>query len=211
MTQNGQWVADLLSLAGMAPFHRACDEIHRTHGGGPAGSQLKGIEPWRFHALDARACRRLKSLVPSENAGKIPAMLAACDVLILATWLPNPASADYQSNVQMSAVEANGDAVHFEPTLANMEHIAAVASAIQNLLLAATARGVPNYWSSGGVLRSAEVFDILGIPSEQVLLGAVFLFPSQSDCSEPESCEVVESKLRPHRTGSSCWSRWVTL
>jgi hypothetical protein len=158
--------------------------LHHHHG-----------RPWRFYIVEAAACRSLKQDLPQENAGKIPAMLAAADALILATWLPNP-----QPGHQRSVEEPS-----FAPTLANMEHIAAASAAVQNLLLAATARGISNYWSSGGVLRSEHVFSRLGIPFNQILLGAIFLFPDAT-----EGAEVVGSKLREHRTASTRWSRRVS-
>src|SRR5690349_17755521 len=76
-------IDEILTLAGQAPFHRACEEAHRQHG------EMAGIEPWRFHAVDATGCRKLRPKIPQENAGKIPAMLASADALIMATWLPN--------------------------------------------------------------------------------------------------------------------------
>lgn len=178
-------LTEVLRLAGMAPFHRACDEIHRTE------AALPGIEPWRFYILDAVSCRQIAHQIPLENAGKIPAMLAAADALILTTWLPNPS--------------ANCETL-FDPSLANMEHIAAASAAVQNLLLAATARGISNYWSSGGVLREARVFNQLNIPLNEILLAAVFLFPQQTG-----SAEVVGSKLREHRSSLNAWSRWIRL
>lgn len=181
-------VNEILSLAGQAPFHRACEEHHRQ-------SSQSGIEPWRFHVLDAASCRKLRTRIPLENAGKMPAMLSAADTLILATWLPNAAQVP----------DMDGER-GFAATINNMEHIAAASAAIQNLLLAATARGVSNYWSSGGVLRSAQVFSLLDIPRSQVLLGAVFLFPK-----EYGDCELVTSKLRELRSAREAWSRWVSL
>ena len=185
--------ADLLRLAGMAPFHRACDESHRNE-----GCQLRGIEPWRFYVLDAKQCRAMARSLPEENAGKIPAMLLAADGLFLATWLPNP-----PEKPELDGDQSFGGQL-FEPTLANMEHIAAASAAVQNLLLAATARGIANYWSSGGVLRTQPVLRDLEISTREILLGAIFLFPQ-----ETAGCEVVQSKLREHRTGVSCWSRQV--
>ena len=180
-------LAELLSLAGQAPFHRACDESHRQ---GP----LNAIEPWRFHVLHSAECRRLGKIIPRENAGKIPSMLSAADALLMATWLPNP-SAEPPLNSQL-----------FDPTLGNMEHIAAASAAIQNLLLAATARGISNYWSSGGILRTPETFELLGIPQTEILLGAIFLFPD-----EIGSAERVGSKLRDKRCPASTWSRTVSI
>ena len=188
-------VNELLALAGMAPFHRACEEHHRQ------SSPQAGIEPWRFHVLNATACRKLRTQIPLENAGKIPAMLAAADALIMATWLPNAGQAS--SVLQASDLS---DEPSFAPTINNMEHIAAASAAIQNLLLAATARGVSNYWSSGGVLRSTQVFQLLGIPRAQILLGAIFLFPN-----EYGDAEIATSKLREHRGSREAWSRWVKL
>ncbi len=185
-------VKRLLELSGWAPFHRPCDESHRTADG------LPGIEPWRFHVLDAATCRRLRDRLPEENAGKIPAMLAAAETLILATWLPNP-PAEPDGSLQVT-----GNL--FEPTLANMEHIAAASAAIQNLLLAATSQGVSSYWSSGGVLRTEAVFELLEIPDREVLLGAVFLFPDQTG-----NAQVVGSKLRGRRGAPEHWARWVAL
>ena len=183
-------VNQLLSLAGLAPFHRPCDESHRQ------STPLDGIEPWRFHALDAATCRKLKHRIPLENAGKIPGMLAATDALILATWLPNP-----QPDLTATVAESQ-----FTPTIANMEHVAATAAAVQNLLLAATALGIANYWSSGGVLRSDEVYHLLQIAPSEILLGAIFLFPS-----ETHNADVVGSKLREHRCSPKQWFRWANL
>lgn len=187
-----QVINELLALAGLAPFHRACDERHRS--ALAEGTALDGIEPWRFHVLDAAACRRLGPQLPRENAGKMPAMLAAADALIMATWLPSAGVA-----VPMD------DEPGFAVTLTNVEHIAATAAAIENLLLAATARGITNYWASGGVLRSKSVFETLGIPTTQILLGAIFLFPEAYG-----NAERATSKLRPHRSPPNKWSRWVS-
>lgn len=181
-------VDELIALAGLAPFHRACDESHRQ-------SELDGIEPWRFYVLHATECRQLAPRLTQENAGKIPAMLASADALILATWLPHPGEP-----IPM------GDEPGFAMSLTNVEHIAAASAAIQNMLLAATARNIRNYWSSGGVLRSAEIFSQLSIPSNQILLGAIFLFPEQIG-----DAELATSKLRQLRTTPEHWSRRVTL
>ena len=189
VAEHRDLVNAILSLAGQAPFHRACEECQRQ------ASPQSGIEPWRFHALDAASCRKLRTQIPTENTGKVPAMLAAADALIMATWLPNTSDAPHV-----------GDEPGFAATVNNMEHIAAASAAIQNLLLAATARGVSSYWSSGGVLRSTEVFNLLGIPRSQILLGAVYLFPKVYG-----DAELATSKLRAHRGSRETWSRWVTL
>ncbi len=187
----------LIATAGWAPFHRPCDAAHQVAGG------LAGIEPWRMYALDANTCRQLRMRLPREIAGKLPAMLAAADALIQVTWLPNPTSDVTNDPLSLSQP--------FEPTLENMEHIAAAAAAIQNLLLAATAQGFESYWSSGGgLLRTNEVFDWLGIPRSEILLGAIFLFGEATLDAAPDAIQVG-SKLRERRSPKENWMRWVSL
>ncbi len=185
-------IQQLVDLAGWAPFHRPCDASHQ--------GDLDGIVPWRMHIFDADNCRRLREHLPSERAGKIPAMLASALAMIYTTWLPN----------QPSGELAPGQL--YEPTLANMEHIAAASAAVQNLLLAATARSIDNYWSSGGaLLREPGIATELGIERSEILLGAIFLFPSEQEMPSSETLTRAESKLRPQRPSSDRWSRWVNL
>lgn len=175
-------VEALVAAAGWAPFHRPAHAARE--GGDPV------LEPWRFTMLDAAACRALLPRLAEipKPPGKIADMLAVADALILATWLPEPSEAGWQASAF------------------NMEHIAAAASAIQTLLLAATERGIASYWSSGGCLGTAEAFDLLGIAPTDSLLGAIFLFPEP-----PAGVEAVPGKLREKRSDPGAWSRWVDL
>ncbi|GHB94610.1 nitroreductase family protein [Cerasicoccus arenae] len=178
-------VEAVITAAGWAPFHRPSANVHR--------SELASIVPWRCYALDAPECRQLRDrLQAARDTSKIPQLLATATALIQVTWLPNPPKAP---NEQL-----------FDPTLDNMEHLAAASSAVQNMLLAATARGVPNYWSSGGALREPNVFAMLGIPAGEILLGAIFLFPTKTDVAES-----VPGKLRDLRGPIDSWAKWTTL
>ncbi|HEX8387208.1 MAG TPA: nitroreductase family protein [Rubricoccaceae bacterium] len=178
-------VDELLAVAGWAPLHRPAADVHR--------GALSSPVPWRFYALDAAACRALRASLGGEG-GKVLEMLAAADALVQATWLPDePAEGAVAAGL-------------FEPTVPNMEHVAAAGAAIQNLLLAATARGIPTYWSSGGVLRTPAVAARLGIPEREVLLGSIYLFPE-----DPGAATPVVSKLRETRGDADGWSRWVDL
>jgi nitroreductase len=181
---------ELIALAGYAPFHKACDRSHR--------GASRVVEPWRFYVLDASACRSLIPVVTekAERPGRIPYMLAAADALIQATWLPNPPEEGEEPAV--------GGA--FVPTMANQEHIAAAAAAVQTLLLAATARGLTTYWSSGGFLRSPGMFDLMGIPPEQILLGSIFIFP---DDYENETWSPGGMRVR--RSEAEAWAEWVKV
>ena len=181
-------ISELLQAVAYAPFHFVA---HTDHCQEP----LTSPAPWRFHMLDGENCRQLLERFKAENVatGKIANMLAAADALVLATWLPDPL--DHQAEFQ-----------EFAATQRNMEHIAAASSAIQNLLLLATAGGWNTYWSSGGFLRSEMVYRWTGIDLQQVLLGAVFLFPSDT-----ASATVKPGANRDRQGPTASWSRWVTL
>jgi nitroreductase len=145
--------------------------------------------------LTGASCRRLMVRVSqAEPGGKVARMLAVADGLILVTWLPDP-----------PAVPTDPPQL-FDPTRRNMEHIAATAAAIQNMLLTATATGVHTYWSSGGLLRDQPMLDSLSIPPEQVLLGAVYLFPP-----EAPSATTKTGALRGRQGEPGHWMRWVSL
>ena len=174
----------IVAAAGWAPFHKPADKSHRE-------SALDSPLPFRCYKLDAAACRSLRRrLLEQGDTTKIPPMLAAADALIQVTWLPIPS----QSPTSL-----------FDSTPENLEHVAAAAAGIQNLLLAATARGIPNYWSSGGALRSPETFAALGIPARELLLGALFLFPR-----DIANLQTAPGALRPHRGAPESWSRWTS-
>ena len=172
-------VEALLEVAGWAPFHRACASARAGEG---------AVEPWRVHAFDKAGCLalipRLDTL--AKSPGKITNMLSAADTLLLVTWLPEDGTGWTASEI-------------------NMEHIAATGAMIQTLLLAATERGIGNYWSSGGVL-AREAFDLIGIGHEECLLGAIFLWPDVSD-----DVEAKPGKLRGQRKTPAHWTRWVDI
>lgn len=180
---------ELVTLAGKAPFHYQSAQHHRLH-------KISGAEPWRFHALDTKACRRLLDAFnrdePMKASDGIKQMLAAADGLILGTWLPE---------------KSRSKSRKFYPNVKNMEHIAAAGAAIQNILLAATDIGITNYWSSGGSIRKAKVMDYLGIPKEEILLGAIFLFPDEY----PESVQTKTGKNREVKGSLKDFFEWVEL
>ncbi|HEX9953021.1 MAG TPA: hypothetical protein VGB53_14725 [Rubricoccaceae bacterium] len=187
---SGTSHADLEALfetAGWAPFHRPAAEAHR--------GALPGVVPWRFHALDAASCRVLREALAGAS-GPVPGLLATADALVQVTWLPDPPAGD------SPITEPPG---LFEPTLANMEHIAAAGAAVQNLLVAATARGLRTFWSSGGGgLCQPDMLARLGIGPAEVLLGSVFIFPAEAEGSAEGG-----TKLREQRGPLGDWMRWA--
>ena len=194
--EHEQALRSMIEGAAWAPFHRrAHEETHRQ-------GELDSVVPWRFHVLDKKACLALLDYLQKQVEidadprwarawqSKIKNMLSACGALVQATWLPDPA-------------EAGG-----EPQLTdnNVEHIAATGAAIQNLLLAAEARGWRSYWSSGGILRDPQVFEYLGIGPRESLLGSLFLTPEEVD-----GATLIDGGLRDQRGDVDSWSRWVQL
>lgn len=178
----------MLESAAMAPFHKAADRSWRE-------GELDALMPWRAHVLDAAACRQLReSLLAVDDRGKMPAMLGAADAMVIVNWLPDPACEPREGQL-------------FEPTVRNMEHVAAASAAVQNMLLTATAHGIPNYWSSGGRLREPAWLERLGATEGEILLGAIFFFPVGSDTGPLPS---VTGKLRDLRGPLSGWVRHVT-
>ncbi|MGQ7844342.1 nitroreductase family protein [Granulosicoccus sp. 3-233] len=195
-SEHEQALRTMIEGAAWAPFHRRAHEATHRQGA------LDSVVPWRFHVLDKPACLALLNHLQMQAESdadprwarawqsKIKNMLSACGALVQATWLPDPAE--------------TGD----EPQLTdnNVEHIAATGAAIQNLLLAAEARGWRSYWSSGGILRDPQVFEYLGIGARESLLGSVFLTPV-----EAEGVTLIHGGLRDQRGETGSWSRWVQL
>ena len=174
-------VDEVLAVAGLAPFHHVAERCDGA------------IEPWRCHALDAAACRALRARALADGVtGRVPQMLVVAEAMALVTWLPR-------------GPVTRGPRVRFEGTLVNMEHAAAVGAMIQNALVAATARGLPTYWSSGGWLATDAGLEAVGAGADELLLGAVFVFPR----TPPAEATVSPGKHHAHRSPLAAWSRWV--
>jgi hypothetical protein len=116
-------------------------------------------------------------------------MLAASGSLVMVTWLPEPDGKKSLSAKKQTINEA---------------HLAAASEATQNLLLALEVRSLQGYWSSGGVLASKECYSLCGIPTNEKLLGAIFVFPKQT-----EEQEVCYGKYRDKRGNAKSWMTWV--
>ena len=182
--KNRPLVLAAIRVAGWAPFHyaRNLDSI---------------AEPWRFHVLWHPACRKIASdfltrFPDSKPNNKLPAMLSACGALVIVNWLPQPELAESREQARQ----------------VNEEHLAATAAAVQNLLLLLTAQNMGTYWSSGGQLRTPEMFARLGIRHDERMLAAVFVeFPESSD----GPAERLPGKHRSNRSDAEKWMRVVDV
>jgi hypothetical protein len=152
--------------------------------------------------MNSDVCRilagKLQHMDPAP--GKILNMLWAAEAVIMMTWLPDVFGAQPQ--------EREMEPLPFTGNLRNMEHIAASSAGIQNILLGATQKGFPNYWSSGGVLRQKAARQLLGVPLEEMLLGCLFIFPK--DANE-RGVEIKTGKFHNEGKKVLTWSKSITL
>lgn len=152
---NKPLVESSLQTAGWAPFHYP--------------SKDKAIvEPWRAHILWNQETRKLADYLANELKlpSKEPLLAAGCSALVLINWLP----------------ESTAETANDRTRMRDEEHLAAASAMAQNFLLMLTAHSMGNYWSSGGCLRTPELFDYLKIPQEERLLGAIFIeYPEMQD------------------------------
>lgn len=180
----------MMTAAHAAPHHFPCHDSHRpVEGDSPV--------PWRFYALDGAACRALRDVVV-DFEGKTETtlrLLGATDGLIVVTWLPEP----------RSEAEPAGDGTMFDGTRRNMEHVAAAAAAVQNMLIVATDAGRRSFWSSGGpILLSPAARRTLGIPEAEIILAAVYLAPNDTSGTDSRP-----GARRAHAGPVESCSRWV--
>ena len=184
--QHRQTILNSIEAAGWAPFHfpRKVDGI---------------AEPWRAHVLWENELQQTAVHMRDQLkvTSKEPRLVAGCSVLILVTWLPEFYKTDSRQNSPMDD-EAQ--------CMRDEEHLAAASAMVQNLLLLLTAHGMGTYWSSGGRFRRPEMFEFLGIPTEERLLAAVFVeYPEMMD-------DTKERKSGAQRNNrSDQWIRQVSI
>ena len=181
-------IDQLLAAAGNAPFHYPCDRIHLNRFNSPV--------PWRAYKFGTDTKSKLIDVLRSNgDATKVPDMIAACEYLVLVTWLPD--SGTVQDREEK-------DETIFTGTLRNMENIAAASAFVQSLLLVAEETGFQTYWSSGGALRSPKLFSDLNIAQSELLLGAIFFYPQNV-----VGAEIKPGKLAEQRGTIDNWSEWI--
>jgi len=197
--QQEQLTQELLQLAAHAPYHYKSIDRYKDLKRG-----LTSSLPFRCYTLTAEDCRAVARHIEEDDipAGKVKNMFWAADIMMVMTWLPDV------FGEQHDPLNLAAEPLPFVGTLRNMEHIAAASAAIQNVLLGATARALPNYWSSGGVLRQKGLRDFLKIPLNELMLGCLFVFPKDSDSRE---AEIIPGKLREEGKALELWSTPVHL
>lgn len=135
----------------------------------------KHTEPWRFHVVAGRARDDLADSVLAElaAAGASPAKdprakLKRAPLFIAVTQTALP-----------------------DDPVRDLEDYAACCCAVQNLLLAAHARGLASKWSTGALAESPAAKRWLGIAEQDRIVGYIYLgYP-------PEDLRLPPPKRRP--------------
>jgi hypothetical protein len=188
--EREELVGYLLELAAAAPYHYESASKYRK--------ELSSGLPFRAYIADALRCRKAVKFASDNevDTGKISQMLNTAEILLVVTWLPDTFGEAVQGR----------EPIPFTGNLRNMEHIAATGAAIQNILLGATQKGFPNYWSSGGVLRFDPMRSHLSIPAEEIILGTLFIFPKDG---VERADSVAYGKLREKGKNLDTWTKYL--
>lgn len=114
--------------------------------------------PWRFRLVGPEATKALVDIAPADKKGKVVRA---------------------QTRVLVSCV-ISGDPVRRE------EDLHATAAAVQNLLLAATARSIDSFWQSPTIAGLAPARFKLGIPADEQLVAVVHLGYASGERTTPD-------------------------
>ncbi len=113
--------------------------------------------PWRFRLIGPDATARLLAIAPPEKRMKL--VRAPTRVLVTCVRSDDPVVLE--------------------------EDLASTAAAVQNLLLAATAKGVDSFWQSPAVPSTKQGRAALGIPENEDCVAVVHLGTSAQERSAP--------------------------
>jgi len=73
-----------------------------------------------------------------------------------------------------------------------IEEISAASAAVQNILLGATALGIANFWSTGGMTHSEQLKDFLGLKYEDSVMGIIYLGYTDSSYEGKRTIPIQE-------------------
>lgn len=125
--------------------------------------------PWRFRLVGPESTKALLDIAPADKKGKVVRA---------------------QTRLLVSVVVA-GDQVRRE------EDLLATAAAVQNILIAATARGIDSFWQSPTIAGLAPSRFKLAIPAGEQLVAVIHLGHADGDRVTPSrpDLDAVYSEL----------------
>jgi len=121
------------------------------------------VRPWRFVVLTGAARERLGEAQAQMVLKRDPAAL------------PDAVAAEHAKPLRAPVLIAVGVDKPSGPKISEIENIAAVAAATQNLLLAAQALGLAAQWRTGKVALDEGVKALFGLAPDQHLLGIIYV------------------------------------
>lgn len=122
-------------------------------------------EPWKFHVFAGGARKRLAEALPRIYREVTPAGEVREDKLVKLGQNPLLAPVVIACCVE----KRGGEKIPF------LEEVEAVACAMQNVMLSATAAGLGSFWSSPPVLGSASFGAWLGLGEGDLCVGLLYL------------------------------------
>jgi nitroreductase len=124
----------------------------------------KKTEPWRFTVFTGEGLHKLaefQSALYKKNAGE------KFKLAVFEKLLTTPAACSHIISIGMKRST--------DVPIPEMEEIAAVACAVQNLYLSTAAYGLGGYWTTGGITFYEEAKQFFGLGKEDKLLGFFYL------------------------------------
>lgn len=150
-------------------------------------------EPWRFFVLAGEARERFGQAMAED------ALRAFHDPT--GELSGSIAEAQRQKAVRAPVIVVVAMEPTAGPKLVEVEDVAAVACAIQNMLLAAHARGLGTKWSTGEPARSDHLKQFFGLTPQHQILGFIYLgYPDPAEAGP-------EARRTPHHEKST-WIGW---
>jgi len=124
----------------------------------------KQTEPWRFTVYTGEGLKKFAQFQADKYKQDAGAAFAQDKY---DNMLKNPLLASHIISLGMKR--------HADMNIPEMEEIAAVACAVQNMYLTATAYGVGCYWTTGGVTFKESAKPFFGLEPEDKLLGFLYV------------------------------------
>ncbi len=124
-------------------------------------------EPWRFVVLEGEARAALGEVMASSMSARLAEAGGDRETARLEKERNKPLRAPVV--IAVAAVPSTA------PSVVESEEIAAVAAAVQNMLLAAEALGLGAIWRTGDAASDPRVREHLGFPAEAHLVAFVYL------------------------------------
>ncbi|MES2430712.1 MAG: nitroreductase [Bacteroidota bacterium] len=139
-------ITQLLELADWAP----------THG---------NTEPWRFIVYAEEGVKAF-----SKDHAELYKANTAEEKFLKANYDKLLQNGDKVSHIILVIMQRGN-----LPKIPSIEEISAVSTAVQNMLLGATALGIATLWSTGGMIHSQAMKDQYKLREEDIMIGQIFL------------------------------------